>query len=276
MSAIDLSQLAPPDMVEPLDFEQIYQDMLAAFRGQMGEGWNAALESDPVVKLLQLAAYRELQIRARINDAARASLLAFAEGADLDHAAAFYNVRRLAEESDERLRLRTQLRTAALAGNGTPEQYRLAALSASPLVHDAGMMAAPPGSVALALWPRDGADGAAVLAAVQAAFAADDAKPLGVPLSVVLAQARPLDVAATVYREASAPLDLAAQLQAALPAQIADYARLGRDVSGSWLAGRLHVAGVSRIELHGAGIAVAPHEYAVAGSIRIDDGGVAW
>ncbi|MBJ7309218.1 baseplate J/gp47 family protein [Rugamonas sp. CCM 8940] len=276
MSTIDLSQLPPPDMVEPLDFEQIYQDMLAAFRGQMGEGWNAALESDPVVKLLQLAAYRELQIRARINDAARASLLAFAEGADLDHAAAFYNVRRLADESDERLRLRTQLRTAALAGNGTPEQYRLAALSASPLVRDAGIMAAPPGSVALAVWPQEGADGAAVLAAVRAVFAADDAKPLGIPLSIMLAQARPLDVAATIHREAGAPLDLVDQLRQALPAQIADYARLGRDLSGSWLAGRLHVAGVSRVELVGSGITVAPHEYAVPGSMRIVDGGVAW
>lgn len=276
MNIIDLSQLPPPDVVEPLDFEAIYASLLDDFRTLMGGGWNAVLESDPVVKLLELAAYRELQIRARINDAARANLLAFAEGADLDHAAAFYNVLRLAEESDERLRLRCQLRTAALAANGTPEQYRYVALSASTQVHDAGIMAAQPGTVALAVWPEANADGKAVLAAVQTAFAADDAKPIGIPLSIALAVARPLDVSATVYRESSAPLDLAAQLQAALPEQIADYARLGRDVPASWLSGRLHVAGVSRVELTSSGVTVAPNEYAVPGRIRIVDGGVAW
>jgi phage-related baseplate assembly protein len=285
MSIIDLTQLPAPDVVEALDFEQIYQDMLAGFRAYMGEGWNAALESDPVVKLLQLAAYRELQIRARINDAARANLIAYAEGTDLDHAAAFYNVARLPaaggadpdqNESDERLRLRTQLRIASLAGNGTPEQYRYVALSASPLVHDAAIMPSTPGSVALAVWPEPEAGAGGVLADVQRAFAADDAKPLGVPLSVVLAQARPLAVRATIYRESTAPLDLAAQLQLALPAQITGYARLGRDLSASWLAGRLHVEGVSRVQLDSGGIAVAPHEYVEPGAVDIRDGGVAW
>ena len=286
MSIIDLTQLPPPDVVEALDFEQIYQDMLGSFRANMGEDWNAALESDPVVKLLQLAAYRELQIRARINDAARANLIAYAEGTDLDHAAAFYNVARLRvpgavdgeseSESDERLRLRTQLRIAALAGNGTPEQYRYVALSASPQVHDAAIMPATPGSVALAVWPEAGAHGAGVLAQVQQAFAADDAKPLGVPLTVVLAKARPLAVKATIYRESTAPLDLAAQLQEALPLQIAGYARLGRDLSASWLAGRLHVEGVSRVQLDTDGVTVAPNEYVEPDSVEIRDGGVAW
>lgn len=284
MSIIDLTQLPPPDVVEALDFEQIYQDMLAGFRANMGQDWNAALESDPVVKLLQLAAYRELQIRARINDAARANLIACAEGSDLDHAAAFYNVTRLQAqgagdsegESDERLRLRTQLRIAALAGNGTPEQYRYVALSASPQVHDAAIMPATPGSVALAVWPEAGANGASVLADVQQAFAADDAKPLGVPLTVVLAKARPLAVKATIYRESTAPLDLAMQLQAALPLQIAEHARLGRDLSASWLAGRLHVEGVSRVQLDTDGVSVAPNEYVEAGGVEIRDGGVAW
>ncbi|SFU79621.1 baseplate assembly protein [Pseudoduganella namucuonensis] len=281
MSIIDLTQLPPPDVVEALDFERIYQDMLSGFRASMGEGWNAALESDPVVKLLQLAAYRELQVRARVNDAARANLIAFAEGGDLDHAAAFYNVERLRdeagqEEDDERLRLRTQLRVAALAANGTPEQYRHVALSASLEVRDAGIMPSPPGSVALAVWPQSGADAGAVLADVRRAFAADDAKPLGVPLSVALALPRAVDVTATVYRESTAPPDLVARLREALPPQIAAHARLGRDVPASWISSRLHAQGVSRVQLDSGGVAVAPNEYAAAGAIQVLDGGVAW
>lgn len=59
---IDLSQLPAPEVVEPLDFEGIYQDLLATFRALMGDGWTAPLESDPVVKLLELCAYREVQL----------------------------------------------------------------------------------------------------------------------------------------------------------------------------------------------------------------------
>lgn len=287
MSIIDLTQLPPPDAVEALDFEQIYQDMLSAFRAMMGDGWNAALESDPVVKLLELAAYRELQVRARINDAARAGLLAFAGGADLDHAAAFYDVQRMqaedGPESDERLRLRVQLRAAALAGNGTAEQYRHTALSATPLVRDAAVLPAPPGRVTLAVWPGNAADGEPALAAVQHAFLADDAKPLGVPLDIVLAEAVPLDVTATVRREAGAPPDLVAQLRTVLPELIAAHAKLGRELPDSWLSSRLYVDGVAGVDLASSRGAAAvspapllPHQYLVPGEIAIHDGGVAW
>lgn len=286
MSIIDLTQLPPPDAVEALDFEQIYQDMLSAFRAAMGDGWNAALESDPVVKLLELAAYRELQVRARINDAARAGLLAFAGGADLDHVAALYGVQRMpaqqgvSEEGDERLRLRVQLRAAALAGNGTAEQYRHTALSATPLVRDAAVLPAPPGRVTLAIWPGNAADGDAALAAVQRAFMADDARPLGVPLDIVLAEAVPLDVTATVQRDASAPPDLVALLRAALPDLIADHAKLGRELPDSWLSSRLYVDGVASVELvssrHDVTQALLPHQYLAPGAIVIHDGGIAW
>jgi phage-related baseplate assembly protein len=43
-----------------------------------------ALESEPIVKLLQENAYREVILRQRINDAAKAVMLAYSTGADLD------------------------------------------------------------------------------------------------------------------------------------------------------------------------------------------------
>ncbi|MDB0554564.1 baseplate assembly protein, partial [Ralstonia solanacearum] len=54
-----------------------------------------ALESEPVTKLLQENAYRELVWRQRVNDAARAVMLAFAEGDDLEQLAANFDVQRL-------------------------------------------------------------------------------------------------------------------------------------------------------------------------------------
>ena len=50
--------------------------------------------------MLETAAARETLLRARINDAAKANLVAFAGGGDLDHLAGFYDVVRLGGEAD--------------------------------------------------------------------------------------------------------------------------------------------------------------------------------
>ncbi|MFP3372431.1 baseplate J/gp47 family protein [Pseudomonas sp. SIMBA_068] len=148
---IDLSLLPPPDVVENLDFETLYQEVLGIYRAHMGDQWTALLESDPVVKLMEVMAYRELVMRARINAAAKASLLAYAKGADLDNRAADYGVQRLTiraanpdavppvtalMESDEALRYRTRLSLEALSVAGSSGAYEYHALSASAeLVH---------------------------------------------------------------------------------------------------------------------------------------------
>ena len=70
-SGVDLSRLPPPTVIEALDFETIYAEALGQFQTYF-PGFDATVESDPVVKLLQLFAYRELVLRQRVNDAARA------------------------------------------------------------------------------------------------------------------------------------------------------------------------------------------------------------
>lgn len=148
---IDLSLLPPPDVVETLEFETLYQEVLGIFRAHMGDQWTALLESDPVVKLMEVMAYRELMVRARVNAAAKASLLAYAKGADLDNRAADYGVQRLTIraadpdavppleavlESDEALRYRTRLSLEALSVAGSSGAYEYHALSSSAeLVH---------------------------------------------------------------------------------------------------------------------------------------------
>lgn len=274
---IDLSQLPPPDAVEPLDYESIYQSVLADFSVLYPNAVGDLLESDPATKLLELAAYREMGIRARINAAARARLLAFSAGGDLDHKAAEWDLERLPGEPDHRLRLRVQLRIQAMAGNGTAEQYRGTALGVSLEVVDAAVTRPQRGQVGVAVWVAEGADSAAVLDAVRAAFAGD-AQILGVPMVVSQARPHPVDLVATLYREASAPVDLVAQLQAALPARITSHAQLGRDIARSWLLSALHTTGISRVDLASPASdrLLAADEYAVPGSIALADGGVAW
>ncbi len=56
--------------------------------------FTALTESDPGYKILEVAAYRELLIRARINDAAKAVMLAYAGSENLDNLAALFGVTR--------------------------------------------------------------------------------------------------------------------------------------------------------------------------------------
>ena len=237
--------LPTPAVVEPLDYEAI----LAAHRADLVARHPAAaavldLESEPLTKLIESHAYRELLYRQRVNDAARARLLAFATGADLDHLGDLYGAPRLPGEADERYRSRLRLVIRALAGNGTREAYEARAMAVSLDVQSARATQPAPGSVLLLVWPRAGADAAALMDAVRTAFDQPEARILGVNFAVAQARAKPIDVTALFRLDASAPPDLLAQLQALLPARLAAYAQLGRDVPRSWITAQLHVDGV--------------------------------
>ena len=264
MNAPDLTQLPPPEVVENLDFETILQVHRADLLARYPEAAAVIdLESEPLNKLLQAHAYRELLYRQRVNEAARAHLLAFATGADLDHKAAFYGLTRLDGESDERLRARVQLRIKSLAGNGTREAYELTAMTASQNVRDARATQPFPGRVHLLLWCHDAAQAEATLATVLAAINADDGRPLGVPVTVALARARAINITAAIAREAGAPADLAQRLVVTLADALAAYARLGRDVPRSWITARLHTAQVAAVRF--------PDPAAPAESTPLDD-----
>ena len=264
MNAPDLTQLPPPEVVETLDFETILQVHRADLLARYPEAAAVIdLESEPLNKLLQAHAYRELLYRQRVNEAARAHLLAFATGADLDHKAAFYGLTRLDGESDERLRARVQLRIKSLAGNGTREAYELTAMTASQNVRDARATQPFPGRVHLLLWCHDAAKAEAALATVLAAINADDGRPLGVPVTVALARARAINITAAIEREAGAPADLAQRLVVTLADALAAYARLGRDVPRSWITARLHTAQVAAVRF--------PDPAAPAESTPLDD-----
>nr|MDN0209855.1 baseplate assembly protein [Xanthomonas arboricola pv. corylina]MDN0214166.1 baseplate assembly protein [Xanthomonas arboricola pv. corylina] len=93
-TAVDLSKLQAPDLIESLDFEAIFAEALGQFRRLMPE-FSALTEAEPVYKILQLFAARELLIRQRANDKAQQTMLAFATGTNLDHLGALFGVARL-------------------------------------------------------------------------------------------------------------------------------------------------------------------------------------
>ncbi|WP_440029814.1 baseplate assembly protein [Chromobacterium amazonense] len=150
--AIDLTRLPAPAIIEPLDYETLLAEykaqLLALAPAELRDSLAAALqlESESLTLLLELAAYRELLQRQRINEAAKASLLAYATGTDLDNRAADYGVQRLliqpanpdanppteaVWENDERLRYRAQMALEGLSVAGSRGAYEFHALRAS-------------------------------------------------------------------------------------------------------------------------------------------------
>ncbi|MCG5240095.1 baseplate J/gp47 family protein [Azospirillum doebereinerae] len=250
-TAIDLSRLAPPAIIEPLSFEAILAEMRADLKVRYPDWTASELESDPANKLLEVAAYRELTVRQRVNDAVRAGLLAFAGGADLDHLAAFYGVQRNAGESDAALRLRVQNRIQGWANAGGAAHYRYWALSASADVRDAAVSSPSPGLVRVAVLSRvgTGAPTPALLDAVRATVLRDDVRVLTDTVEVVAATVQPVDIIARVWLYPETPTEVFSQAVAALPATMEAARGLGWDLTRSWLIAQLHLGGVHRVEL---------------------------
>lgn len=174
---IDLSLLAAPNVIESLDYESIltarkkYFISLYPLAEQDDIAATLAIESEPIVKLLQESAYRELLLRNRVNAAAASVMLAFAAGADLDQIGANYDVARLvitdadAEaippvdavyESDIDYRNRIQLSFDAYTTAGSRESYIYHGLSADGDVKDVSPISPAPGVVTVYVLSRAG------------------------------------------------------------------------------------------------------------------------
>lgn len=291
---IDLSQLPPPDIIETLDFEQL----LDANKSRLLELYpeeerpavaeRLALESDPRTKLLQEFSYRELVLRQRINEAARACMLAYSAGADLDNLTAVFDVQRSlisagdpqaspptsdTWESDASLRRRTQLAAESYTSCGTFEAYRFHALSV-PGVEEASVTRPEPGRVRVLVLP-DAAypdDVATLLKAVQAHLSSRKLRSVNDVVEVVQASVRPFNVTAKLVLRAGP--SSAAVVQAAHEAvqrYAASIRQLGYDVTRSGLYAALHQAGVKKVELlePATDIACDLTEVAILGQISL-------
>ena len=246
----DLASLPTPAVIETLSFETIFTELQTEFQSRYPD-YSALLASDPAVKLLEVAAYREVLLRNRINAAAKASLLAFATGSDLDHLAAFYGVTRLMDETDEALRLRTRQRIIGFANAGGAAHYRYWALSASPEVADVEVDSPVPGRVRISVLANGEADTVpdAVLDAVRAVVLRDDIRVLTDTVEVVPAELIPVTVAARLWLYPDAPMAAFDAIDARFREALAAQSGLGWDLTRSWIIGQLQRPGVHKVEL---------------------------
>ncbi|MBS5999814.1 MAG: baseplate J/gp47 family protein [Haemophilus seminalis] len=270
---VDLSKLDAPKVLEDLDFESLLADRKAEFIALFPQDerafWQARLnlESEPITKLLQEVVYLQLMERNRINNAAKATMLAYASGSDLDVIAANYNVKRqviqeannnvtpkIPEilEDDTSLRLRTQLAFEGLSVAGPRSAYIFHALSAHPDVADVSVVSPQPANVTVTILNRNGQGEADenLLNVVRAKLNDDDIRPIGDRVIVQSAVIQSYEIRAKLhlYRGPEYEPIKAAALKK-LTAYTEEKHRLGRDISLSGIYAALHLEGVQRVEL---------------------------
>lgn len=280
---IDLGALPPPDAVRPLDYEALVAQRKATVLALLADWPDVQLEvaavlqveGEPMVKLIEADAYRELLVYGRINDAVRAVLLATSRGNDLDNLCARLGVERQVVtpadpatspptaavlESDADLKERYQLALEAFSTAGPYGAYHFLARSAHPHVArtavygpESGLVT--PGQVLVVVLSRigNGAPTEGVLDAVAAALSDADARPL---TDQVLVEGSTITDYAVAYeiavRRGADPTLIAAAAETALATYVANRRRPGARISiealtGAAFADQINIDDVVRV-----------------------------
>lgn len=276
MASIDFSKLPAPAVVETLSFEDILAERKAnlislyAFDTEKQEQIAATLEleSEPLTKLLEENAYREMIWRARVNNAAVSVMVGFATDTDLDQLAANVNLTRLITtpadntvipaiqeelESDEELRARIVDSYEGLSVAGPAGSYEFHARSADGRVLNVKAISPSPAVVTVSILARagNGQAPADLISIVDKALNGEDVRPVADRVTVQSAEIVNYSIDAVIYiypGPEAEPIRQAAISR--LQAYISSQKKIGRDINRSAIFAAIHVEGVQRVQLN--------------------------
>lgn len=230
------------------------------------------LLSEPLRKFIEVCAYRELLVRNRINATYLATFLAYAASTDLDHLAAFYDVSRIANETDAQLRARTTLAIRGRSTGGTEPRYQAIAFGASALVRDVKVWRddlSPLINIAVIANDNGGIATPALLSAVEAALNDPSHRMVSDRFAVRSAVTVVQDVTAKIWLLPSTPISVFDTLDETITQAWGVEGGLGFDLTKAWLTARLMQPGVQRVEIvtPASDAIVAPHEAVALGTL---------
>jgi len=181
---LDLSRLPAPAVIRDISFEAILAARITSLQGRFtaaGIEYDvSSLETDPAVILQQEDAYRETLDLAAINDAAKAVMLPYALGSDLDVIGSLFGCYRMTGEDDTRYRMRVALMPEAYASAGSAGAYIYHAMTTDTAVRHVWADCPSPGLARIViLGTANGtATPAALVTKVQMRLGEDDIRPL--------------------------------------------------------------------------------------------------
>ncbi|MDR6469550.1 phage-related baseplate assembly protein [Paraburkholderia graminis] len=295
---IDLSRLSSPDIVETIDYETLLAERKASLVAlypadkQAEVATALTLESEPMNIHLQENAYREIVLRQRVNDAARAVMLAYAKGKDLEHLAALFEIERLVitpadpandieavYEEDPDLRARVQLAPQGFSVAGPEGAYISHARNADGRVLDASAVSPAPKEVVVTVLSREG-DGTAddaLVEKVRVALASDNVRPLTDFVTVQSATIKRYAVRATLIFFAGPDRSVAlAEAQKNVKKYTDDMHKLGMAITLDGVYAAARAAGVQKVLLTepAADIPATKQEAPYCTAIELVDGGI--
>ena len=297
---VDLKKLPAPKVVQELSYETLLTQRKEKFLSlqesdEMRQHWQARLqlESEPVVKLLEENAYLELLLRTNINESAKAVMLAYATGSDLDQLGALFGVTRLiiqAEdlksnppttakyEDDERFRTRIQMSLEGLTTAGSRASYEFHALSTSAKIKDVDVTSPTAGTVKVAILSTEGqgtADGD-LIKAVKEQLNAEHIRPLTDTVLVESAVILTYEIQATITLYPSVLESVVMEnVNKAITSYVNKQHSLGIDITRSGIYAALHQEGVQNVKLTKPmdDLIVQPHQAAYCTQIQVNLGG---
>lgn len=284
---IDLNTLPSPDAIEFLNYETILAEkkelLLSIVPNHQVEEVSRTLEleSEPLTILLQTYAYDNLVMRQRINEATLATHLASANGTDLEHKGAEWNLeRKIIQqadpeakppimqilESDEDYRRRIHLAPHKLSTAGPVFAYIAHALDAHHLVKDAFPTRPVRGTVRMHImsYNDDGQPEPETIEAVKAYLGDERKRPLTDHVEVVPAISKQTSITYEIEYTGSPQIDVTkAEIQRRLLDLKNEKQKLGITLSRLHIIGALNVLGVERANLISpeTDIECASHEY---------------
>ncbi len=283
MAVLDITTLPAPAVIQEVDYEVI----LARQKAQFITEWNAlrvtypelpaydtlSIESDPVGIVTQAESYREVLLLARINEAARARLLAFAAGSDLDQLAAFYDVVRQVGETDTRLKTRVILAIQGRSTGGPKERYKSIAMNADVRVASVEVYRvgrSPLIYVAIYSTEPNGVASEGLLTIVRAALENDNVQLVNDEFVVASAVLTVVNLVANIWLLPDADEATVTRAATALRDAWAIEQQLGRDLIREWWVSKLMISGVHKITPVTADVIVPPSQAAAIGTITLN------
>ncbi len=289
---IDLSLLPVPAAIEPLD----YATILAAMQADFLSRWPSysGEPHDPITKVLEVAALRELVIRQSHNEKASQIMLAYAKGSNLDALSAlpWLQSPRLViapadntttpptppvMEADTAFRKRLLLAYNQLSTAGAAGSYEYHALSADSAVADVAVKSPTPGDVLVTILSAagDGTASAGLINTVSAALSAESVRPITDNVGVQSAAIINYTITATLlfYPGVSSAIVMA-EVNASIAAYVRDKHKIGYDITTSGVLAALHLQGVQKVTLAGfTDIVITDVQAAFNTGITLTDGG---
>nr|WP_253308984.1 baseplate J/gp47 family protein [Rickettsia endosymbiont of Ceutorhynchus assimilis] len=231
------------NIVEKLSYEEIFSRMKEELV-RRDESFTGLVESDPAMKILEVAAWRELLLRQRINEAVKSNLLKFAT---VDNLAEFYGVERQKEEEDERFRKRVKAKIVGWSIGGSKEHYRYHALSADRRVKDALVESKVPGSVEISILSTElSIASEELLEIVKKQVTRDDIRVLTDTITVAGCNIMEIDIHSRISTNYIISEE---EVKKQFIKKFEGSKRLGWNVTRSWIIANLFVDGVENVEL---------------------------